>query len=984
MANNTGKRKKTNINTNSKKVPKREEHSADIRNDIIVIAIISVCALLFIGNLGVGGVLGDSLAGFFFGLFGLFNYMIPIYISIVSVFCLIRKDEKDTRFRAVFFVLLIFLICLFVSLIMDGSKTIGPVSSFYFARENHQGGGFFGGALAEFFVTVFGLVGAYIIDILLISLSIIAISGFSVLNWLKQIINEKKEIREQNKKIDTEDRRLRREEREKQRQSKRQEEKRLEREREGRKLEEEKLHSADKTDDTDSPIHVLNIDTPKVKSKVNSNIHPGRPFRNNNSDVKDENVLPETDPNLPRRDRQISGMTFNTEIAPIRPQNPAQSDDMNEIDADTYKNYAENIRSYEDNDKIESDNSAGKDPFEDVTVNTVTVHSNETSESVLDVLDKIISTDTKKDYNESNLVSNTAMNNPVETGKSQNNNDKITNQIKPEPPILEMPAREVHTVEMEERKLHDIESTDKNVVAKVPSISEKKPYVFPSIDLLKNSVGKNGSAGQSDMQKTADKLELILKNFGINARVTGFSHGPSVTRYELLPEMGVKVAKILNLQDDIKMNLAATDIRIEAPIPGKNAIGIEVPNKKREAVGLRELVDSKEFKVSKSKIAFGLGLDIAGNVIISDIAKMPHLLIAGATGSGKSVCINTIIMSILYKATPEEVKFIMIDPKVVELSVYNGIPHLLIPVVTDPKKASGALQWAVKEMMDRYKKFADCQVRDISGYNSKIIDGRLKLINNGQEVEIAAKKMPQLVVIVDELADLMMVASKEVEESICRLAQLARAAGIHIVIATQRPSVNVITGLIKANMPSRIALSVTSGVDSRTIIDMVGAERLLGHGDMLYYPQEMSKPVRLQGAYVDDEEVQKVASFLRNNNSISDEDTEELQRIQEDVDNSSISSSADGYTSIGGEEGGFDKERDEFFADAARLVIDKDKGSIGMLQRNFKIGFNRAARIVDQLEEFGIVGPEEGTKPRKILVTIQEFEQMWENEGGSN
>lgn len=979
MANNTGKRKKTNKNTNQKSTLKRQdksvENSVEIRNDIIVIGIIFVCALLFISNLGMGGALGNVLSGFFFGIFGLFNYLIPIYISIVSVFCLIRKDEKDTRIRAVFFVLLIFIICMFISLFMDGSDTIGPVSSYLYSKDNHSGGGFFGGALAEFFVTIFGIVGAYIIDIFLMILSIIAISGFSVVNWAREIIQEKKRIYDQNKNIDREEKRLRREERENERQLRRQEE---------RKRDNELLKQ--KEAEEESPIHVLNLDVPKKQSRANSNIHPGRPTRNDANLKQNDNALPEVDPSLPRRDRQITGMTFNTEIAPIEGLSKSQSDEMNEIKMDSYKTYSMNSSS----PKIKEENlnkSSDDSLFDEVKVNTVTVHSDKTSESILDVLDNITSSD-NSDV-ESVLPEATVISDDTSIIKKVDISNDIS-QIKRPVSIPSQNMRDVST-ENSFNKFNDSNSSQAPIAdIKKPEITantfvnENRPYVFPSIDLLKNLTSNNSSSGHSDMQKTADKLELILKNFGINARVTGFSHGPSVTRYELLPEMGVKVAKVLNLQDDIKMNLAATDIRIEAPIPGKNAIGIEVPNKKREAVGLRGLVDSKEFKSSKSKIAFGLGLDIAGNVIISDIAKMPHLLIAGATGSGKSVCINTIIMSILYKATPDEVKFIMIDPKVVELSVYNGIPHLLIPVVTDPKKASGALQWAVKEMMDRYKKFADCHVRDIDGYNSKIIDGRLKIVNNGQDIEIAAKKMPQLVVIVDELADLMMVASKEVEEAICRLAQLARAAGIHIVIATQRPSVNVITGLIKANMPSRIALSVTSGIDSRTIIDMVGAERLLGHGDMLYYPQEISKPIRLQGAYVDDEEVQRVTSFLRSSNTPSVEDSEELKRIQEDVEKSSVSSSEEGYVSIGGDEGGFDKERDDFFADAARLVIDKDKGSIGMLQRNFKIGFNRAARIVDQLEEFGVVGPEEGTKPRKILVTIQEFEQMWENEGGSN
>lgn len=490
----------------------------------------------------------------------------------------------------------------------------------------------------------------------------------------------------------------------------------------------------------------------------------------------------------------------------------------------------------------------------------------------------------------------------------------------------------------------------------------KKAYHFPPMNLLKRG---NKTSGESDahLRETAMKLQQILQNFGVSVTVTNVSCGPAVTRYELQPEMGVKVSKIVGLTDDIKLNLAAADIRIEAPIPGKAAVGIEVPNKENSAVMLRDLLETAEFKNSQSKISFAAGKDIAGKVVVADIAKMPHLLIAGATGSGKSVCINTLIMSILYKASPEEVKLIMIDPKVVELSVYNGIPHLMIPVVTDPKKAAGALNWAVAEMMRRYQAFAEQNVRDMKGYNEKAASSPSI---DGEELKI----MPQIVIIVDELADLMMVAPGDVEEAICRLAQLARAAGIHLVVATQRPSVNVITGLIKANMPSRIAFSVSSGVDSRTIIDMNGAEKLLGKGDMLFYPSGYQKPARVQGAFVTDKEVQSVVEYLKNHNGDADYDNEIVQHV-----NTSEIGTGQGL-GTGSEE----NERDMYFTEAGRLIIDKDKASIGMLQRTFKIGFNRAARIMDQLCEAGVVGGEEGTKPRKVLMSKEEFEQyMGEN-----
>ncbi len=504
-------------------------------------------------------------------------------------------------------------------------------------------------------------------------------------------------------------------------------------------------------------------------------------------------------------------------------------------------------------------------------------------------------------------------------------------------------------------KLQDSDALHKEIKSNVP-----KKYMFPPISKLIKGEKKSGDSTK-ELKETAQKLQQTLQTFGVKVKITDISQGPAVTRYELQPEQGVKVSKIVGLTDDIKLNLAATDIRMEAPIPGKAAIGIEVPNKENSAVALRDILETKEFKEFSSNLAFAVGKDIAGKTVVTDIAKMPHVLIAGATGSGKSVCINTLIMSILYKAHPDDVKLIMVDPKVVELNVYNGIPHLLIPVVTDPKKAAAALHWGVAEMDDRYRKFAEFNVRDLKGYNKKVEELKKK------EGDQAPAKMPQIIIIVDELADLMMVAPGEVEESICRLAQLARAAGIHLVIATQRPSVDVITGLIKANMPSRIAFSVSSGVDSRTILDMVGAEKLLGKGDMLFYPQGYSKPARVQGAFVSDKEVFDVVEFLKNQ-TLGNVYSEEIQtRI------SSI-----GVSGASASEGG--SARDEYFVEAGKFIIDKDKASIGMLQRVFKIGFNRAARIMDQLCEAGVVGVEEGTKPRKVLMSQEQFEQFVESE----
>ncbi len=490
----------------------------------------------------------------------------------------------------------------------------------------------------------------------------------------------------------------------------------------------------------------------------------------------------------------------------------------------------------------------------------------------------------------------------------------------------------------------------------------KDTYRFPTTDLLDARRTKKGADSDRELRETANRLEQILSDFGVKVTVTQYSRGPSVTRYELQPEQGVKVSKIVGLTDDIKLNLAATDIRIEAPIPGKAAVGIEVPNKENTAVPFRDLVESSEFRQFTANLVFAVGKDISGKIVLADIAKMPHLLIAGATGSGKSVCINTIIMGILFKAHPDDVKIIMIDPKVVELSVYNGIPHLLLPVVTDPKKAAAALHWGVAEMTERYKKFADLNVRDLKGYNKKV-----ESMQASGDADVP-EKLPQILIIVDELADLMMVSPGEVEESICRLAQLARACGIHLIIATQRPSVDVITGLIKANMPSRVAFAVSSGVDSRTILDMVGAEKLLGKGDMLFYPQGYPKPSRIQGPFVSDDEVSRVVDFLKDyapDNTGNDE-------VEEQINSMAVETGASGVSASG--EGG--DGYDEYFAEAGRFIIEKDKASIGMLQRMFKIGFNRAARIMDQLAEAGVVGEEEGTKPRKILMSAAEFEQL--------
>ncbi len=498
-------------------------------------------------------------------------------------------------------------------------------------------------------------------------------------------------------------------------------------------------------------------------------------------------------------------------------------------------------------------------------------------------------------------------------------------------------------------KNRDVQKADP-VGDSIPSFNQNSilDYQLPKTDMLMD-IAKNDLRDKKEILNNAKKIEETMRSFGIDASILQINRGPTITCYELQPAPGVKVSKIVSLSDDLALNLATSDIRIEAPIPGKSAVGIEVPNKIRDNVGLKELLESEEFLSLESKLPLSLGKDISGKPIISSIDKMPHLLIAGATGSGKSVCINTIIMSVLFKAYPHEIKLLLIDPKVVELSIYNGIPHLLIPVVTEPKKAASALAWAVDEMERRYKLFAKNNVRDIDSYNKKFS----KDLDN---------KLPKILIIIDELADLMMVAAQEIEDYICRLAQMARAAGIYLIIATQRPSVDVITGIIKANIPSRISFQVSSQIDSRTILDITGAEKLLGRGDMLFFPSNYSRPVRVQGAFVSDEEVEKVVNYLRNQNLTKYND-DILESIEENIIVDTLK-----------------EETDELLIDAINLVVEEGQASISLLQRRLRIGYARAARIVDEMEARGIVGGFEGSKPRKVLINKEELETLLRSE----
>lgn len=533
---------------------------------------------------------------------------------------------------------------------------------------------------------------------------------------------------------------------------------------------------------------------------------------------------------------------------------------------------------------------------------------------------------------------------PLNSGENEktaeNHSDKKWND---EEGIEELINRAVE--DSKKKKKSEVVELDESEIIK----REESPYKYPPLSFLNEGINRSDDINSTiELKQNADILVDTLNSFGVQTRIVGIHRGPAVTRYEVQPSAGVKVSRITGLSDDIALNMAAAGVRIEAPIPGKAAVGIEIPNSQKDIVSLREILESKDFKTSKSKLTFAVGKDIAGNVVLGDVAKMPHIIIAGATGSGKSVCTNSIIMSILYNASPDEVRLVLIDPKIVEFKVYDGIPHLLIPVVTDPRKAAGALNWAVQEMLRRYQLFADNNVRDITGYN--------ELASEKNELE----KMPKIVIAIDELADLMMAASKEVEDAICRLAQMARAAGMHLIIATQRPTVNVITGLIKANIPSRIALSVKSQTDSRTILDISGAEKLLGNGDMLYFPSGIPKPIRVQGCFCSTKEIESVVAYINNESQpdYSDEILEEIEKNTPVV--AEKESNSDGGSSDGD---------DEIIEKAIELVIDAGQASTSMLQRRLKLGYARAARVIDELEGMGIVSPSEGAKPRKVLMS---------------
>ena len=858
----TRKRQSSSGRKTKKERMQEMERAEEFRREIILWIIVAVSLLLFISNLGIGGKVGGAVSGFFFGLFGMIAYIFPIILLVGSFFGISNKDNAFAIVKLVAAILFAVFICVFLYLVVYGKEVVTPVTAFADSRQTKIGGGLVGALIGYFIVPAFGLIGSYIIDIIVLIVTLVLITGKSAMRGMK-------------------------------------------------------------------------AGGEKVYASARENSEKYQEYRQYKAEEKAKR----------RRDRKVSGVSTDTKIVDKGAEPNKISDEMGEIHIDSYSQFPE-VKE-EQLTRLTSESMAEILPNENIAPSVPEPAPADAYAANIPAWEAAPVTQERE-----------AMESTIPEIDPLDIEIQAPEELFEEPPVVEKTKRRARANADEiETGIKEVEET----ISKSENNSVSG-YVPPDINILHKGDANAVGNTKAQLKETAEKLEKTMQIFGVKAKVTDYCCGPTVTRYEVQPELGVKVSKIVNLADDIKFALAATDVRIEAPIPGKSAVGIEVPNAQNVTVPFRDLVESQEFKSKKSPITFALGRDIAGQVVVADLAKMPHLMIAGSTGSGKSVCINTIITSILYKAGPDEVKLIMIDPKVVELSVYNGIPHLLIPVVTDPKKAAGALNWAVQEMTDRYQKFADANVREINGYNEKI---ETMEVPEGQE---RPKKMERIVVIVDELADLMMVASKDVETAICRLAQLARAAGIHLIIATQRPSADVITGIIRANMPSRIAFAVSTATDSRIILDQAGADRLLGKGDMLFNPQGAPTPHRIQGAFISDNEIAAIIDDVKEKNGESASN----EAIQNAVNAAQVSSQAVAISDGGADDDG----RDALFTDAAKIIVDKEKASIGMLQRYLKVGFNRAARIMDQLEEAGIVGPEEGTKPRMVLVTTEELSSI--------
>ena len=927
---------------NTKKTMKEDSISSKLLREITLIAAFALCVFLFLCNFGIMGSVGGFFKNMQFGIFGLPAYVAQILIFAAVVFHISNRGNPAALRKLISGICLYLLIAMLCELFagrLQEMERYSFVTLYKSAVEHHNGGGVIAGSLAYLAYRYLSMLGTVLLVIVLALICIVLLTERSLIGGAKKggkVLAERVRPREARYEEAYEEEndgeedpaerraRLRAEKRarlserirEQEERDRMRQEEREERGRRRREQQEERL------------LHKQRQQEERLREK-----------QLEREEREDEKIL--------RMNKKSRGVMLDTTLRArdaAADKSDAIRDDLHEI---RVQDFVPEDSFYEE--KTEKRPIYRKEAeIDEVREISYPDHQEEARE------------DTGYDSDEMFLQETAHSGTSSVESREQLSFNEIEPERMPEPVTEFSPGRlpRPEPEKVPEKPDNVRVQLNERGLRERPAGPPKK-YEFPPVTLLRKGKASGKGDSNRELKDTALRLQQTLENFGVRVTVTEISQGPAVTRYEMQPEQGVKVSKIVGLADDIKLNLAATDIRIEAPIPGKAAVGIEVPNREIAAVSFRDLIESPEYKKFDSRLAFAVGKDIGGKVVVTDIAKMPHMLIAGATGSGKSVCINTIIMSILYKAHPDDVKLIMVDPKVVELSVYNGIPHLLLPVVTDPKKAAGALHWGVAEMTERYNKFAEQGVRDLKGYNQKAE----QMEKRGAPDAIA--KMPQIVIIVDELADLMMVAPGEVEESICRLAQLARAAGIHLIIATQRPSVDVITGLIKANMPSRVAFAVSSGVDSRTILDMVGAEKLLGKGDMLFYPQGYPKPARIQGAFVSDDEVQDVVEFLKAQNIISRYSPD----IEQEIKTASAAPGAAADTS---------SAYDEYFAEAGRFIIEKDKASIGMLQRVFKIGFNRAARIMDQLCEAGVVGEEEGTKPRKVLMSPEQFERFVE------
>lgn len=994
----TRKKGTTQKNSAQRNYTQRDE-GIPMSNEITLVVSFGLVVLMMFSNFGHCGMIGKWLASFFFGIFGCAQFVMPVFFFL-GVTILIANDYSTLAMKkcGAGFIILMEVSALSQLLYKGASITVHDL--FSLAINNHVTGGIIGGGIALLLKGGFGTAGAMVILFCIFLLSCILLTQRSFVSFFKKIVKDMKTSREEWKKAAqqkqlereaaaTEDILINLDEEEtpdrtksflkmKNGKKKTTEKRRTEQcEEKVKELEErrsQKESAREKIDKTEPKKNLqdLKVNVPlftssdEVKRKdCVKELHP-RIYPFTEEDGKTEPFQGKLD---------FSAFTFPDEIkesASSFEEETNQKEKEETVYEAPHKAKGGFHTSLPEEIKISGLKTSVKEPVENIVSEAdaileedISVNLPDFSQSTIEaerINDEEKDKEKDKETTEYKLIDSETANVEAMTNEVVEINNEAADNEENASEISNISDNEVIESEAKDNEIISNETVVKEIKAKEAAVpdrkkAEGKDYIFPPVTLLIKEQQTQSSGYEQYLKETALKLQQTLESFGVNVTITDISCGPSVTRYEMFPEQGTKVSKILSLTDDIKLNLAASDIRIEAPIPGKAAIGIEIPNKHNQTVHFRDLIESSTFKNFKSRLAFAVGKDIGGKTVVTDLAKMPHLLIAGATGSGKSVCINTLIMSILYKASPEEVKLIMVDPKMVELSIYNGIPHLLIPVVTDPKKASGALNWAVAEMTNRYKKFTETGVRNIEGYNKKVKE----LQKSGEIDPETIKKMPQIVIIIDELADLMMVAPGEVEDAIVRLSQLARAAGIHLVIATQRPSVNVITGLIKANVPSRIAFSVSSGVDSRTIIDMNGAEKLLGKGDMLFYPAGYSKPVRVQGAFISDSEISDVVEFLKENEDVAVYDTEVTEKIESKLNSAAIS-----------------QEKDEYFEAAARFVIEKDKASIGMIQRMFKVGFNRAARIVDQLADAGIVGPEEGTKPRKVLMSSEQLEAYFE------